>query len=93
MSMFEGLGSEKTIKLPLKDGGVLEVIISTLSTGQVTKIYSTGEDKNAGFKLIFESIRDNHPDETLATVKLMPLYVAEVIISEIMDFNNIQTPE
>lgn len=47
------------------------------------------EDK---YKVILNSIKENHPDETLESVKGMPMAIANQLIERIFEFNDIDVP-
>ncbi len=93
MSMFDGLDSEKVVKIPLKNGDELEITISTLSTRTVARVQGMKDPAKAAFTLVYESIKDNHPEETLETVSKIPLYVIEPLLKEILEFNGIDTSD
>jgi len=93
MSMFDGLDSEKVVKIPLKNGEELEITISTLSTRTVASVQGMKDTAKAAFKIVYESIKENHPDETLETVSKIPLYVIEPLLKEILEFNGIDASD
>lgn len=93
MSLFDGLESEKVVVIPLKNGEDLEVTITTLSTRTVSLVEGMKDTAKGVYKLVYESIKDNHPDETLETVSKIPVYVIEPLLREILEFNGIDVPD
>lgn len=86
-SIFEGLQKEKNVEIDIGTEEPLVVTIRALPVGFVANLDEN--DPDAEFRVILESIQDNHPNETLDTIKSMPVYVMARLQEEITTFNRL----
>lgn len=89
-SMFEIFGNESQTNTYTYLGKSVDITIVPLTLLETIKLTEgSNEDK---FKVILNSIKPNHPDETLATVKAMPIAIANKLIKDIFVYNEIPIP-
>jgi hypothetical protein len=72
-------------------GKSVDITITPLTLIDAIKLTEGTQDDK--FKVILNSIKKNHPDETLATVKAMPMAIANKLMVNIFRYNDIPIPE
>ena len=90
-SIFENLSKVRTDTYVIGDGEKMDITIRTLSVGDIADIDLS--DVNQKLELILKSVIGSHPDETIETIKDIPIYVAEPLTQNIFEFNGMTLPD
>jgi hypothetical protein len=90
-SIFENLSKVRTDIYDIGNNNTMEITINTLALGDIAEIDMTNATER--LQLILRSINGAHPDETIESVKLIPLSVAEKLTENIFNFNGMKLPE
>lgn len=90
-SIFENLSKTQTNTYNIGNGESITITIDSLALGDIAEIDMTNVTQR--LELILRSIARAHPDESIDTIKLIPLLVARPLTEDIFRFNGMTLPE
>lgn len=90
MSMFDIFVGEETNTYTYL-GRSVDITITPLSFSDAVKLAEGNQ--NEKFKMIYESMKKNHPEESAQSIKSMPMAIANKLIIDIFEFNDVPVPD